>query len=142
MNEQEMQSKLMELEILKQQLGQLDQQKLQFNAKKMDIEAAIQTLGDLGKSEGSIDAFVPIGSGIFSRVTLNDTDTVVVNVGANIAIEKPVKDAKSLMDEMVVGYEKMSVELDKDIQTIQNHAQTVYSMLEQAELAEKQSGSR
>lgn len=127
-----MQSKLMEIEMIKQQLSQLDQQRMQINARLMDSDAALQTLKDLEIGTGIVETFVPFGGGIFSRATLPETRQVLVNVGQDIAVEKPVSEAKTIMEKTITGYEKMFTDLESNILTLQKHTESIYSEIEQA----------
>ena len=137
MNEQEMQSKLMEFEMIKQQLTQLDQQRSQINMRLMDSDAAFQTLTDLESVEKSVDAFIPLGSGLFSRASITDAKNVLVNVGHDIAVEKPITEARALMSEMKTGYEKMFSDVEQDISMLQNHAESIYSIIEKENAQKK-----
>ncbi|MEA3229404.1 MAG: prefoldin subunit alpha [archaeon] len=132
-SEQEMQSKLIELEMLKQQIGQLDKQGMEINAKIMDVNAAVQTLGDLEKHNGNADALVPIGSGMFLKAALQDPKNVVVNVGADVAVMKPTSSAKAIMTDIKEKYEKMLMEIENEMIGFQTNAQRLYSQLEQAQ---------
>lgn len=132
-----MQSKLMEIEMIKQQLTQLDQQRMQVNARLMDSDAALKTLNDLEMGSGVIETFVPFGGGIFSKATLPETRQVLVNVGQDIAVEKPVAEAKTIMEKTIAGYEKMFMDLDSNISVLQNHAESIYSMIEATSAAKR-----
>ncbi|MEA2004389.1 MAG: prefoldin subunit alpha [archaeon] len=138
MEEQELQSKLMEIEIIKQQLGQMDQQKAQINARMMDAQAAAQTIADMKDTDGAIDVLVPVGGGMFTKASVSDAKKLIVHVGADIAVEKSLPEAKALMDEMKSGYEKMFSDIDKDIQNLQTHGESIYSMIEQQSRASQQ----
>ncbi|MCK5234413.1 MAG: prefoldin subunit alpha [Candidatus Aenigmarchaeota archaeon] len=138
MDEQELQAKLMEIEIIKQQLGQMDQQKAQINARLMDAQAAAQTIADMKDTDGAIDVLVPVGGGMFTKASVSDAKKLIVHVGADIAVEKSLPEAKALMDEMKSGYEKMFNDIDKDIQNLQNHGESIYSMIEQQSRASQQ----
>ncbi len=128
-----MQAKLMELEMLKQQMGQLERQGQEANAKLMDVSAALQSLEDLGKADDKTEAFVPIGSGIFTKATLDGSGKVVVNVGSNIALEKPVSEARKMMEEMKTNYESMIKEVEDSMGKYQSEAQRIYMELEKAQ---------
>ena len=138
MDEQELQAKLMEIEIIKQQLGQMDQQKAQINARLMDAQAAAQTIADMKDTDGAIDVLVPVGGGMFTKASVSDAKKLIVHVGADIAVEKSLPEAKALMDEMKSGYEKMFNDIDKDIQNLQTHGESIYSMIEQQSRASQQ----
>ena len=132
-----MQSKLMEIEMIKQQLTQLDQQRMQVNARLMDSDAALKTLKDLEIGSGAIETFVPFGGGIFSKATLPETRLVLVNVGQDIAVEKPVAEAKTIIEKTIAGYEKMFMDLDSNISVLQNHAESIYHMIEAASASKR-----
>ncbi len=138
MDEQELQSRLMEIEMIKQQLGQMDQQRAQINARLMDAEAAAKTIADMKDTDGALDILVPVGGGMFSKATVSDAGKLIVHVGADIAVEKSLPEAKALMDEMTSGYRKMFNDIEADIQNLQNHGESIYSMIEQQSRASQQ----
>jgi len=132
-----MQSKLMEIEMIKQQLTQLDQQRMQVNARLMDSDAALKTLKDLETGTGIVETFVPFGGGIFSKATFPETRQVLVNVGQDIAVEKTVAEAKTIIEQTIAGYEKMFTDLDSHIMMLQKHAELIYYSIEAASASKR-----
>ena len=76
---------------------------------------------NLSKSKAGTELFVPVSAGIYAKAKIDDTDKLLVNVGANTAVMKSVGDSKKLIadqidnlnnvkQEMVVEFQNLSVQ--------------------------------
>ena len=63
------------------------------NAALTELNLANMSLEGIEKKESNL-IFVPIGGGSYVKARLEETDKIVYGVGAGIAIEKTIKDAK------------------------------------------------
>ncbi|MBC7086174.1 MAG: prefoldin subunit alpha [Methanomethylovorans sp.] len=98
----------------------LQQQISMVSLSAQDCLRAINTIEELEKEKAGSQAMVPIGSGSFIYAKLDVLDRVVVNVGAGISIEKPVDDAKEILQRRKNELEKI---LDKMNTTLAQLAQ-------------------
>lgn len=86
--QQQMASKVKQLEKQMQKLQQVTQQVQQ------SIEQVEETREGLGEiSEGEQNAMSPIGAGVYMGSKLEDTDKVLVEIGADLVMEKETSDA-------------------------------------------------
>lgn len=93
-----------------------------------DCQRAIDTITDLEQQKDEIQTMVPIGSGSFVYAKLENINNVVVNVGAGVSIEKPIAEAKELLQkrktELDAILEKMHStlgQLAQNMQAIEAH---------------------
>lgn len=94
---QELQQKYMEYQMVQQQIKQLQQNLEKLEEQKKEAEAVEQGLTDFNASEKGSEVLVPLSGGIFFKTRLKDSDRFLVNVGANIVVEKDLDGVKGLV---------------------------------------------
>lgn len=122
------------LQALSQQLEELDQVQAQLQSQlegtralKDEVDEAIDALGEL--DTGST-VQVPLGGDAYVRAEIVDIDEVIVDVGADYAVEQPRDDAVDVLegkrDQLEETIEQLQESLDdvtEDIQEVESHAQ-------------------
>ena len=90
------------------------------------LERASTAVDALGKAEVGQEILVPIGSGSFIHATLASKETVVLNVGAGVSIEKNAAEANVILKirraEVLEGSRKLNevlAKVDQEMQKIQ-----------------------
>ena len=97
MKKEDIQSKIIEMQVIENKLKQLDQQLNLVDQQLVEdtkLESNLKDLEDKPKSE----AIFPLGGGIFARGSLDKPDKVLVSVGSGILIEKSIKDGLKTLD--------------------------------------------
>jgi len=95
------------------------QSRLNFvNAALTELKFANATLEGLGKEREGVSLFVPIGGGSYVKAKLESVDTVVVGIGANVAIEKTVSEAKQNLENRIAQLEKMRTTLQQQLSQV------------------------
>jgi len=124
--------KYMEHQVLMQQLQQLQENISSLDKHILDLKVLNDNLDSIGKTESGKDTLMPLGSGIFVNGTLKDNKSVIMNVGANICVEKSVEEAKQTIDKQIedVGnlLEQLQVEITNTsfrLQELQNEFQNI-----------------
>ena len=99
----EVQKKYVELQMLNQQIKQVHEQFIflqqQLN-ELSNLEVSVSELKDIKKDS---DMFSSVGSGIFVNSKLNNNQSVIVNIGAGILVEKSLKDALDLIRSQITS---------------------------------------
>jgi len=85
------------------------------NAALAELRVANLTLEGLEKEEKEVPLVVPIGGGSYIEATLRSADKVVVGVGAGVAIEKTVKEAKENLGNRISDLEKTRMSLEQQL---------------------------
>jgi len=115
--------KILHYRILEQQMAQLQQQLQLLEQNIAEVTNTLAAIDDLKNSKPGSQMLAPISSGIFVKAELKDTDSFIVNVGANVTVEKSSEDVKKILesqskeitemrDEMMKGMEQLALQMN------------------------------
>jgi prefoldin alpha subunit len=76
------------------------------NAALTELKVSSMTLEGLEKEKKDAQLFVPIGGGSYVKARLETAKKVVVGIGADVAVEKTVKEAKEELEARITELEK------------------------------------
>jgi len=88
------------------------------NAALTELRVANMTLEGLEKEEKEMPLVVPIGGDSYIEATLRSTDKIIVGVGAGVAIEKTVKEAKENIGNRISDLEKTRMSLQQQFDQV------------------------
>ncbi len=94
---EDVKEKYLELQMLNSQLQQLQQQirNADMQSAEMDkISFAIEEAKSIKKGQ---EMLVPLGQGIFIKAKAEDASSVIMSVGADVAVEKSLDDAIAIV---------------------------------------------
>ena len=111
MSEQEIQRKYMQLQLLKQQLTALLEEKQVIDEKVSELLTTSNALNELGKIKEKEEIWSPLGSGAFVRSDIKDKEKVLVSIGSDIAIKETRTNAIEILQERL----KEIIEVDKEL---------------------------
>jgi len=121
MEKEEIQSKIMEMNMLENRLKQLDQQLGMIEQQILEDEKLEENLKDLKNKEKS-EAVLPLGGGIFVQGSVEKTDKVLVNIGSKILVEKSVDEAGEILgkrrQKLGDGKEELGNEIKRIVQSM------------------------
>ena len=81
------------------------------NAALTELRVASMTLEGLEKEKKDAQLFVPIGGGSYIKARLGSADKVVVGIGADVALERTMKEAKENLGNRIAELEKTRTSL-------------------------------
>ncbi len=117
MSNEDLQEKYMQLQIIEQQMKQIQKQIQLIESQMNELVTAHQALDDLKKTRDGTKMLVPISNGIFAKAEIKDNAELIVNVGANITVNKDIESTKGLItkqiNEIKGVQEKMMLDLQK-----------------------------
>ena len=122
-SEEEMRRLLVELRILEGTAEALQSRINLVNAAFAELNMAKRTLEGVGKENPEAPVFVPIGGGSYIKAKLTDVDKVVYGVGAGIAIEKSLEEAKQGVDERIAELERTRRSLEQQLSQVARRIQ-------------------
>ncbi|MEM0385357.1 MAG: prefoldin subunit alpha [Nitrososphaeria archaeon] len=96
--EQELQIKVVQLKYLEDYFQDLLARENLLVSSYNDIENAEETVNELSKRKG-FETLVYIGGGMYIAGSINATERVLVNVGANVIMEKRLNEALAFIQE-------------------------------------------
>lgn len=133
-----LQEKYLEYQVLQQTLNQLYQKKSIIQNQINEFSNLKDNLDSLKKSNKNSPMYAAFGSGVFAKAELKETDTVLVNIGSNIAIERSVEDSKKLVDAQVQELSSLLKQIDKNIEENIERTGVLGKKLSEAQNKEKQ----
>jgi prefoldin alpha subunit len=96
MSEEELNRLINEARTYQQQMQAVSNQLDTIISSSDEIRATIETLSNLKKMKNT--ALFPLGAGTYIKSEKPVIDTVLINIGAGIVEEKPVEEAKVLLE--------------------------------------------
>ena len=104
--DEELRKLSVEMRYLEQTAETLQQRISMVNAAITDLTYANMTLDEIEKEKESAEMLVPIGGSAYVKAKLEDTNKVIVGLGAGVSIEKNLQEAKTILKERLDELEK------------------------------------
>ncbi len=90
------------------------------NSALTELSIANMTLGGIEKEKQNSSLLVPIGGGSYIKAKLERADTVIVGIGAGVATERTINEAKENVGKRIADVEKTRDALQQQlVQVIQ-----------------------
>lgn len=122
LTEKKLREKLLTYRILESRLNSLLRQRDLIASKIVEIQTTLASIKEIVKSEREI--LFPLGSEAYTTGKVTDKDKLIVEIGANIALEKNVKEGKATLN-------KKRLELESALAAVQNDVSKVSSTMGQ-----------
>jgi len=106
---------VVELRILEGTAEELQSRVNLVNAALTELRVSDMTLEGLENEEKDAQLFVPIGGGSYVKAKLASADKVIVGIGADVALEKTLKDAKENLGNRIAELEKTRTSLGQQL---------------------------
>ena len=96
----------LESRFLEETVNELQSRINMTNSAITELRVSSMTLEGLEKEKKGVQLFVPIGGGSYVKAKLETSKKVVVGIGADVAVEKTVKEAKVELEARIAELEK------------------------------------
>ncbi|MBS3167824.1 prefoldin subunit alpha [Candidatus Woesearchaeota archaeon] len=116
----QMQHKYMEFQMLMQQLQQLEQNSENIEKHINDLMKLNENLDVISNTKKDTESLIPLGNGIFLKGSLNDNQSVVMNVGSNLCVEKSLHEAKQTVNIQMQEVSDFMIQLKTEINNTRN----------------------
>ena len=140
MKEEEIQRQLYQIELYKQQINRLQEELGKIELLKLEILKSIESMEGLKQSK---EVLVPLGGGVFVRAVVEDRDKVIVNVGADVFVEKSIdetiEDLKGSSEELNRAESKIKEQIAKTlavVEKLQKELESKVSLMEKGQISE------
>jgi len=114
--EEKVQKLYMEFQILSQRIRQLEKQNEALNNNLMELMVTNQSLDDIKSIKEKTEILVPISSGIYAKADIKESDSFLVNVGANTVLVKDLKSTKEIIESQIGEVRKLQESLAEQLQ--------------------------
>lgn len=110
--DRELEEKVVAFRILESRLEALLKQREMISNKLLEIQSTLNSIDEMEKSN---DILFSIGSEAYATGKIADKNTLIVEVGANVALEKTVKEGKEILNTRKAELEGAMKEVQKGI---------------------------
>jgi len=137
---------VVELRILEGTADALQSRINLVNAALTELTVASITLEGLEKEKKAAQLFVPIGGGSYIKAKLESVDKLIVGIGAEVAVERTMKEAKENLENRIAELEKTRTTLGQQfaqvIERIREHRTMLEELTAKVSEGEKAKGVR
>ena len=102
-----------------------------MNSALAELKVSNLTLEGLEKEKKGAQLFVPVGGGSYVKAKLETARKVVVGIGADVAVEKSLKDAKKELNTRIAELEKTRETLGQQFNQVINRIQENRTKMEE-----------
>lgn len=136
----ELNEKYFELQILEQQLKQVSQQLISLNSQVLELQRIEDNLSDVARTKNDTEILVALGGGVFSKAELKDNHTVLMNVGANVVVEKDIPSSVEMIKHQVSQIKDVAKQMEQEFQILAMNSQVLQRDLQElvSEMKEKE----
>jgi len=96
----------LESRYLEETINELQSRISMTNSARNELKVSSMTLEGLKKEKKGTQLFVPIGGGSYVKAKIETTKNVVVGIGADVAVERSLKEAKVELEARIAELEK------------------------------------
>ncbi len=121
-SKEEINNLLLAAQQLEQQASRYSQQMEILNSYYNEIQSSEQTLIEINESKGNHKILMPIGAGNFIYATIEDTEKIIVTIGAGVHSEKSLSNA-------IEGLKKKKEEVENQLTQIKSSYNEVLERL-------------
>ncbi|UCC32837.1 MAG: prefoldin subunit alpha, partial [Candidatus Bathyarchaeota archaeon] len=83
-----------------------------------ELRVASLTLEGVEKEKKNVPLFVPIGGGSYIKAKLASAEEVIVGIGADVAIERTMKEARRNLESRITEFEKTGNSLGQQLNDV------------------------
>jgi len=133
MDEQELRAKMMELQIIEQQMKQMQKQINSIEQQAIELNSIEDNLEELKNTKKGNEIMVPVATGIFMKAEIKDTSELLVNVGSNVAVKKSIDDSKKLISEQRIELGSIKEQMFSQLEKLSSKAMEIEDELVKAQ---------
>ncbi|RLI89431.1 MAG: prefoldin subunit alpha [Archaeoglobales archaeon] len=123
--------KLYVLQQLQNESEAIQRRILELEVVQSELNKTIESLEYFESLDGSVEALMNLGGGVFAYVDVKDSKKMLVDVGAGVIVEREVKDAIETLKKKKERIQQNIVRLEQVLQQLAAQAEKI-----QAEIAE------
>jgi prefoldin alpha subunit len=120
--DEDIRAKIMQFQQVQEQLEQFTNFLVELEGKLEGMQEVITGLEAMSRQSPGQKLLAPLSNGIFIEADIKNTAEVIVNVGADVCVKKPISDTMKLLSGRQAG--------------VRQHIEEVKSVIEQLRLME------
>ncbi|MBS3112745.1 prefoldin subunit alpha [Candidatus Woesearchaeota archaeon] len=116
------QEKYLQLQMMSQQIKATQEQLISLDKQEQQLIDTLETLEVFKQSQINSEILTPVATGIFAKAELKNNTNLIVNVGANTAVEMNIEHTKELIFTQIEEVKKVHEQLSGDLQKLGTEA--------------------
>ena len=132
---------VVELRILEGTAETLQSRMNLIGAALAEFRVAKTTMEGVEKEKKDAPLFVPVGGGSFVKAKLESADKMIVGIGANVAVEKPIREAKESLESRISDLEQTRTSLGQQFNQVLAKIQDGRTKLEEVTTKLREKGA-
>jgi len=133
MNEEKVQEQIFLLQQLQAESEAVQRKIVELELMSVELDKTIESLEYFESLDGSVEALMNLGGGVFAYVDVKDSKKMLVDVGAGIIIEKKVEEAIETLKKKKEKVNENIAKLEQVLQQIVNQARKIQEELAKAQ---------
>jgi len=117
-DQQQSQKLYMEYQMLDQQIKHFEKQLQLIESQLMDMQGTILSLDEFKSAKKDSEILFQISPGIFSKAKLIDSNELMLNVGAGVAVTKDTKGAKEILSKQLKEMQQVQVHITNELRNL------------------------
>ncbi len=131
------QTKMLQLEMLKEQGQQMAQQKAQISMQVQELEYTQNTIKDLKNAKKGTEMMIPIGTGMYVKGKIESVDDIITAIGGNVAVGKTLDEVKEIINDRMKRMKELEVQIDSELENIDSEGEKLVKDLQSTQEKEK-----
>ncbi|MEM4336639.1 MAG: prefoldin subunit alpha [Candidatus Woesearchaeota archaeon] len=128
LNDDSIKEAYFEMQAIQQQMKQMYQQIKIIENQVQEFEEVAEAVKNLKDKTGS-EIFASLGGGVFARGELKHNNKFIVNIGANVAVEKNGDETFELLKKQIEELKSYKEQLLKGMQLLESRAKEIEKMV-------------
>lgn len=133
-HEHDNQAEVYEYQMLMQQFQQMQQTFATVSKHREELRRLESNIGELSRLKGKDNGtMIPLGSGIYIKGSIDETDSVHMNVGSGVVVKKSFDEALDTIRKQLAEVEGFSIQVEQNIQQVASRLQELQAHLKEHE---------
>ncbi len=129
MIKQDLQQKYMEFQMLSRQVNILSQQTQLINNKIIELKTLSQSINEISNINKDTEILVPLGAGILMKASIKDSKSLLMNVGADVVLNKTHEEAHAIIESQVSELELALSQTESELAEINSTLMSIQEEL-------------
>ena len=129
MNEEEVQKKYAEIQIINQNFQQIQEQISLLSQQLENLVKVNEALDSIKDIKEKTSVLVPLGGGLFMRSEIDKENSFLVNVGGDVLIKKDFDESKEIIKKQTGEVARIIEQLDVNLQGLSLRSQEIQEEL-------------
>ena len=131
--QEELQKKAIEFQMIEQELRQIEKQIILLHQQLLEFRNLEENIEELKNIKPETEMLSQIGAGIFIKSKIEDSNNLLMNIGANTAVLKTREEAMEIVKKQIEQINSILLRMQEEFQRLAIHAQSIQEEFQTSE---------